>query len=112
VGGELKLLSNLGVGRYLLTHLHALLRHEDQAGPHVLLLSGTGWAGGCMTLDNSRTEESADTGHFSVASPSYDVQVPVTGYLEQPEQERKELDRSVFELVPVPGEPGSYPEIF
>jgi hypothetical protein len=106
MGGELKLLSNLGVGRYLLTHLHALLCHEDQAGPHVLLLSGTSWAGGRMTLDNSCTEESADTRPFNVASPSYDVQVPVTGYLEQPEQERKELDRSVFELVPVPDEQG------
>ncbi len=98
-GANLKLLTNLGVGRYLLTHLHALLLHEGQAGPHVLLLSGTSWAGGQMTMPLK--EESRPVVDVSIASPSYDVQVPVAGYLEQPAQELEELSRSVFELMPV-----------
>lgn len=111
--GDLKLVSNLGVGRYLLTHLHALLRHENQAGPHVLLLSGTSWAGGKMTMGTPATVFTSDIGELpktlrsvSVASPSYDVQVPVAGYLDQPDREREELKHSKFELVPVPGEDG------
>ncbi len=47
-GGRLTLVNHLGVGRHLLCHLHDLLAHEGQAGPHVLLLSGTSWAGGGM----------------------------------------------------------------
>lgn len=111
--GDLKLVSNLGVGRYLLTHLHVLLQHENQAGPHVLLLSGTSWAGGKMTLGAPATVASTDLKELprtlrnvSVASPSYDVQVPVAGYLDQPDEEREELKHSQFEFVPVPGDDG------
>lgn len=111
--GDLKLVSNLGVGRYLLTNLHALLQHENQAGPHVLLLSGTSWAGGKMTMGTPESIPSNDIAELpkalrsvSVASPSYDVQVPVAGYLDQPDREREELKHSRFELVPVPGEDG------
>lgn len=111
--GDLKLVSNLGVGRYLLTHLHALLQSENQAGPHVLLLSGTSWAGGKMTMGTPETMASMGVAELpkalrsvSVASPSYDVQVPVAGYLDQPDQEREELKHSKFEFVPVPGEDG------
>jgi hypothetical protein len=112
-GGDLKLISSLGVGRYLLTNLHSLLESEGQAGPHVLLLSGTSWAGGRLSastseFDNHGTQPSIPKrlARVSVASPSYDVQVPVAAYLEQPEQERNELQRSTFELLPVPGVDG------
>lgn len=95
-GGALKLVNHLGVGRFLLTNFHRLLRDEGQAGPHVLLMSGTSWAGG----------NAAD------ASPRYDVQSPVTGILQQPHEEIKALQQSVYEFVslgdspiPVSGRP-------
>lgn len=95
-GGALKLVNHLGVGRYLLTNLHRLLGHEGQAGPHVLLMSGTSWAGG-----DSPT-----------ASPRFDVQCPVSAVLKQPEQETSALARCQFEFVslgsspiPVSGQP-------
>jgi len=112
-GGDLKLISNLGVGRYLLTHLHTLLAAEGQAGPHVLLLSGTSWAGGRMSMrvGGSEDQDAAPSmpkrlSVASIASPSYDVQVPIAGFLEQPEQERQELRRSILALVPVPNADG------
>ncbi len=55
MGGKLTLLSHLGVGRHLLTHLHDLLAAEGQAGPHVLMLSGTSWAGGGERRPNPAT---------------------------------------------------------
>jgi hypothetical protein len=79
-GGVLKLVNHLGVGRYLLTNFHQLLVNEGQAGPHVLLLSGTSWAGG------------ADP----AASPRYDVQSPVVGILRQPQPELEALKHSVY----------------
>lgn len=110
--GDLKLVSNLGVGRYLLTNLHALLQSEGQAGPHVLLLSGTSWAGGRMTMNPMRKNGNVPSAQLprslpeGVASPSYDVQVRVSGYLEQPEQEREQLRHSECELVAVPAGDG------
>lgn len=82
-GGTLKLVNHLGVGRYLLTHLNKLLSDESQAGPHVLLVSGTSWAGG------SKPD----------ASPIYDVQLPVSAILEQPKEELESLKHSYFEFV-------------
>ncbi|MCC2605622.1 hypothetical protein [Planctobacterium marinum] len=82
-GGTLKLVNHLGVGRYLLTHLNQLLKSDGQAGPHVLLVSGTSWAGG----------GSED------ASPIYDIQLPVKAILEQPQEELESLKYSRFELV-------------
>lgn len=94
-GGALKLVNHLGVGRYLLTNFHRLLVEEGQAGPHVLLLSGTSWAGG------------ADP----AASPRYDVQAPVAGILQQPQPELEALKHSVYEFpslgdapIPVSGQ--------
>src|SRR6266850_558624 len=114
--GDLKVVCNVGVGRYLLTHLHSLLQDENQAGPHVLLLSGTSWAGGEMVVDGE-TNVPSQSGvipslpkslkSVSIASPSYDVQVPVAGYLEQPDKEREELKKSILELMPVPDEDGT-----
>lgn len=94
MGGKLTLINHLGVGRYLLTHLHDLLRAEGQAGPHVLLLSGTSWAGGSarrMIPDEKRPVD--------CASPSFDVQVPVKGILVQPEAELDAIKKSIFSLV-------------
>ncbi|WP_152528834.1 hypothetical protein [Rhodoferax saidenbachensis] len=82
-GGALKLVNHLGVGRYLLTNFHRLIQKEGQAGPHVLLMSGTSWAGG----------EAAD------ASPRYDVQSPVVGILRQPTAELQALENSIYEFV-------------
>lgn len=82
-GGALKLVNHLGVGRYLLTNFHRLIQHEGQAGPHVLLMSGTSWAGGGT----------------SDASPRYDVQSPVVGILRQPTAELQALESSIYEFV-------------
>jgi hypothetical protein len=91
-GGKLTLVNHLGVGRHLLVHLHDLLAAEGQAGPHVLMLSGTSWAGGrTLRMFGDRPQ--------SVASPVYDVQVPVKAVLVQPESEVEAVSRSVFRLI-------------
>ena len=96
MGGKLTLISHLGVGRHLLTHLHDLLIAEGQAGPHVLMLSGTSWAGGSNRRPNPKTGKPMDA-----ASPSFDVQVPVKGVLVQPKAELEAIKHSVFSLVDV-----------
>jgi hypothetical protein len=96
MGGKLTLISHLGVGRHLLTHLHDLLAAEGQAGPHVLMLSGTSWAGGSGRRRNPKTGALMDA-----ASPSFDVQVPVRGVLVQPAAELEAIKHSVFGLVNV-----------
>jgi hypothetical protein len=96
MGGKLTLITHLGVGRHLLTHLHDLLASEGQAGPHVLMLSGTSWAGGGGRRPNPKTGRPMDT-----ASPSFDVQVPVKGVLRQPDAELEAIGHSVFSLVNV-----------
>ncbi|AZZ95341.1 hypothetical protein EUZ85_02395 [Hahella sp. KA22] len=88
-GGTLKLINHLGVGRYLLTHFDKLLKHEGQAGPHTLLLSGTSWAGGIS--EN--------------ASPTYDVQWPVSAILKQPHTEVIALQHSRYEFISLGSEP-------
>lgn len=88
-GGTLKLINHLGVGRYLLTHFDKLLKHEGQAGPHTLLLSGTSWAGGVS--EN--------------ASPTYDVQWPVSAILKQPLKEVIALQQSRYEFISLGSEP-------
>ncbi|MBL8525080.1 MAG: hypothetical protein JNN20_15430 [Betaproteobacteria bacterium] len=82
-GGVLRLVNHLGVGRYLLTHMNALMAAAHQAGPHALLLSGTSWAGG----DSEN------------ASPTYDLQIPVAAILSQPSREREAIRKSRYELV-------------
>ncbi len=101
MGGKLTLINHLGVGRHLLTHLHDLLASEGQAGPHVLMLSGTSWAGGSQRQFNPRTGKPMDC-----ASPSFDVQIPAQGVLLQPQAELDAIGRSVFELVSLRNEEG------
>ncbi|MBL9005957.1 MAG: hypothetical protein JNJ46_17015 [Myxococcales bacterium] len=93
LGGKLTLVNHLGVGRHLVVHLHDLLAAEGQAGPHVLMLSGTSWAGGSRKeFDPSLRME------LDVASPTYDVQVPVRGVLTQPSDELQAIRESRFAL--------------
>lgn len=94
MGGKLTLISHLGVGRHLLTHLHDLLADEGQAGPHTLMLSGTSWAGGSVRAFDPQTNKP-----MSCASPSFDVQVPVKGVLVQPKAELEAIRQSVFSLM-------------
>jgi hypothetical protein len=95
-GGRLRLISHLGVGRHLVVHLHDLLAAEGQAGPHVLMLSGTSWAGGPRPRSDSPDQ----------ASPCFDVQIPVAYVLRQPDEELDAIKRSRFELVEVRTEDG------
>jgi hypothetical protein len=88
-GGRLRILSHLGVGRHLVVHLHDLLSAEGQAGPHVLMLSGTSWAGGPRHRSDLPDH----------ASPSFDVQTPVAYVLRQPDEEIEAIKMSRFELV-------------
>lgn len=93
-GGKLTLINHLGVGRHLIVHLHDLLASEGRAGPHVLMLSGTSWAGGTMREPHPKTGKPMDT-----ASPTFDVQVPAKGILLQPQPELAAIGKSRFELV-------------
>ena len=104
-GGKLELINHAAVGRVLMTHLHALLAPEGQAGPHTLLLSGTSWAGGPPRRDaqNNLREDRA--------SQVYDVQVPVAGVLQQPRAEVDAIASSVFELVSLSDDLGRQPRI-
>lgn len=99
-GGRLTLVNHLGVGRHLLCHLHDLLAHEGQAGPHVLLLSGTSWAGGGIVRRFPPKRPGGEGIVAEVASPVYDVQVRVKGVLRQPDEEVHAIERSIFRLVP------------
>ncbi len=101
-GGTLSMLNHLGVGRFLLTHLHDLLRGEGQAGPHVLMLSGTSWAGGSGRRAVPGCQRPIDS-----ASPTFDVQVPVAGVLIQPPSELAAIRDSRFALVPIRQPDGS-----
>jgi hypothetical protein len=75
--GDLRFFRCMGVGRWLILHLHDLFASDGLEGPHTLLLSGTSWAG---------------------TSPSYHVQVPVTGVLLAPSEEVEAINKSTFEL--------------
>ncbi|KAF0225747.1 MAG: hypothetical protein FD176_194 [Rhodospirillaceae bacterium] len=94
LGGKLTMINHLGVGRYLLTHLHDLLKGEGQVGPNVLMLSGTSWAGGSARRYDPEVRKPIDS-----ASPTFDVQVPVKGVLVQPEAELEAIKKSKFALV-------------
>ena len=85
--GDLRFFKCLGVGRWLLLHLHELFASDGIAGPHVLLLSGTSWAG---------------------KAPGYHVQVPVEGVLRSPDEELEAIQKSYFEFSPFNNEQG-YP---
>lgn len=66
------------IGRWLMLNLHQLLHAESIAGPNVLLLSGTSWAG---------------------KTPAYHVQTTVGGVLSAPDREKKEIADSRFEFL-------------
>jgi len=79
--GQLRFFRCTGVGRWLLLHLHDLYQDEGSAGPHVILLSGTSWAG---------------------ASPAYHLQIPVSGILRAPAHEVRAIaEESIFEFKPL-----------
>jgi hypothetical protein len=77
--GDLRFFRCMGVGRWLLLHLHELFAADNVVGPHVLLLSGTSWAG---------------------SSPSYHIQIPVTGVLRSPDAEVEAIAKSHFKFLP------------
>lgn len=77
--GELRFLRCMGVGRWMLLHLHELFAGDASNGPNVMLLSGTSSAGD---------------------SPSYDLQTPVSAVLRSPEDEVRAINDSVFEFLP------------
>lgn len=77
--GDLRFFRCMGVGRWLLLHLHELFAGDGIAGPNVLLLSGTSWAG---------------------SAPGYHVQAPVDGILRAPEREVAAIARSQFVYQP------------
>ena len=95
-GGALSIMTHVGVGRRLLTGLHEFLSDEGVAGPHVLMLSGTSWAGGEPPAGQPVM------GDTDRASPTYDVQVPVRGMFLQPKYEIAAIEKSVFSLVHIP----------
>jgi hypothetical protein len=73
--GALRFFRAMGVGRWLLLHLHELFAFDGVAGPNVLLLSGTSWAG---------------------ASPSYHVDERVGAVLMAPSAEIDAIRKSRF----------------
>jgi len=73
--GDLRFFRCAGVGRWLLLHFHELWQSDGIVGPHVLLLSGTSWAG---------------------TSPSCHLQVPVNGVLHSPSKEIEAINNSRF----------------
>lgn len=77
--GQLRFFRFMGVGRWLLLRFHEIFAADGLAGPHVLLLSGTSWAG---------------------TSPGQHVQVPVNGILQAPDEEIRAIEQSVFQFKP------------
>ncbi|WP_413162224.1 hypothetical protein ACL6C3_25130 [Capilliphycus salinus ALCB114379] len=76
--GDLRFFKCVGVGRWLLLHLHELFGSDGILGPHVLLLSGTSWA---------------------LKAPGYHLQVPVAGVLRSPDAELEAISKSHFEFT-------------
>jgi hypothetical protein len=76
--GTLRFFRCTGVGRWILLHFHELYAGDGLVGPHVLLLSGSSWAG---------------------TSPHYHLQVLVSGILRaQPEEIAAIENSSEFQL--------------
>jgi len=76
--GDLRFFRCAGVGRWLLLHFHDLWQSDGIMGPHVLLLSGTSWAG---------------------TSPSCHIQAPVNGVLHSPDTEIAAINDSHFRFL-------------
>lgn len=77
--GDLRLMWVRGVGRWLIHHLHDLLEPEGIDGPHVLLTSATSWL-----RDSSL----------------YNIDIPPTGVLREPLEDREALRHSTMEHLP------------
>ena len=75
--GELRFFRCMGVGRSILLHLHDLFDAHGFHGPHVMLLSGTSWAG---------------------TSTSYHIQLPVTGILRMSDEDMDRINKTTFEF--------------
>ncbi len=73
--GELRFFRCTGVGRELMLRMHELTAADGRPGPHVILMSGTSWAG---------------------ASSRYHVHVPVNAVLLPPAQETEAIAKSEF----------------
>lgn len=87
----------LAPGRSLLYQLPDSRAAEGIAGPHLLLLSGTSYGGRRMAFP-SHHPLAQQAFEPSLASPDFDVDIPVSLVLEQPQAERDAItERSVFE---------------
>ena len=73
--GELRFFRCTGVGRELMLRMHELTAADGRPGPHVILMSGTSWAG---------------------TSSRYHVHVPVHAVLLPPAQETEAIAKSEF----------------
>ncbi len=96
----------LAPGRSLLYHLPYLRESEGISGPHLLVLSGTSYGGRNMRypVDHPHAKRAYEP---SLASPDFDVDLPVSVILEQPKSERDAItERSVFEPLMLKDENG------
>ncbi|EPH6196984.1 hypothetical protein ACS3CU_003244 [Vibrio parahaemolyticus] len=96
----------LAPGRSLLYHLPHLREAEGIAGPHLIVLSGTSYGGRnmCYPTEHPGAKQAYEP---SLASPDFDVDIPVSLILEQPKAERDAItERSVFEPLVVESESG------
>lgn len=73
--GDLRFFRCAGVGRELMLRMHELTAADSRPGPHVILMSGTSWAG---------------------TSSRYHVQVPVHAVLLPPAAEAEAIGKSEF----------------
>jgi hypothetical protein len=73
--GDLRFFRCAGVGRELLLRMHQLTTADERPGPHVILMSGTSWAG---------------------TSSRYHVHVPVRAVLRPPQREIEAIAKSEF----------------
>lgn len=96
----------LAPGRSLLYHLPHLRESEGISGPHLLVLSGTSYGGRNMSYPENHPY-AKQAYEPSLASPDFDVDIPVSLILEQPKSERDAItERSVFEPLTLKDENG------
>lgn len=96
----------LAPGRSLLYHLPHLREAEGISGPHLLVLSGTSYGGRNMRYPVGHPS-AKHVYEPSLASPDFDVDIPVSVILEQPKAEREAItERSVFKPLMLESEAG------
>ncbi|MCG7548797.1 hypothetical protein [Pseudoalteromonas sp. Of7M-16] len=96
----------LAPGRSLLYHLPYLREAEGVSGPHLLVLSGTSYGGRNMRYPEGHPS-AKQAYEPSLASPDFDVDIPVSVILEQPKTEREAItERSIFEPLMLENENG------